>query len=49
MERILLDSMTIFDAYRIYYTIFDIYSPISSLFLTPIPNLRVLFLQKNRE
>lgn len=49
MERILLDSMIISDAYRIYYTFFDIYSPISSLFLTPIPNLRVLFLQKNRE
>lgn len=46
MERILLDSMTIFDAYRIYYTIFDIYSPISSLFLTPIPNLRVLFYKR---
>lgn len=46
MERILLNSMTISDAYRIYYTIFDICSPIFSLFLTPIPNLRVLFYKR---
>ena len=46
MERILLDSMIISDAYRIYYTFFDIYSPISSLFLIPIPNLRVLFYKR---